>query len=194
MDAMTGSNGSSSTEHPMATRKENSNFIVSWHFVNPSDAESRRQSRIHAMRESSRKQKWLQEQERSTASVVKSTPLIWQRADDDSYDQTTGESTRSDEGDSTLDSKSKTKRTSQVLRTFKSRPSSTRGSPQPKSGPRQPSESFLALSHIDPKSILGAGRTDPFAAFPVSNLNNHVDSLADFCKFMSRAHLKYPIN
>lgn len=177
----------------MATREDNSQFTVSWHFVNPSDAESRRQSRLHAMRESRRKQKWLEEQERSKTNAVTSRHSICQRAGDSSDKHTAGESARSDEGNSTLDPKSQTKLGSQV-RTLTSRPSSKRISPPPKSEPQKPSESILALSHTNPKSILGAGRTDPFAAFPVPNLNNRVDSLADFCRSMLGPIFKYLIN
>lgn len=151
-------------------------FISSWHFVDASDKASRKQSRLHAMKESARRQKWLQERQRSKTAGLMAGAIIGDGSS--SSDASVGEDIGSDGRDGRSELKCKAK------------PISRRwpydvwaGSKMNPTLPFQsPSNSPLAINLPSPMSLLGAGRVDPFEAFPVPNINHQLDNLADFCE------------
>jgi hypothetical protein len=148
-------------------------FVNTWRFVDSSDKESRKQSRLHAVRESARKHRWLQEKRQSKSGDEKS-PIR------PSYGRTAG-SVTSEDGDSTSDSPDTSQGNSQIVLRHRW-PFSRKSSPLGKHDFASPSNSPSSSFPPSPKSVLAAGSIDPFEAFPVPNTNRHVDSLADFCE------------
>jgi hypothetical protein len=162
-------------------------FVSSWHFVDTSDKASRKQSRLHAMRESARRQKWLQERERSRRAGSMTGAIIGDASSPS--DPSVGDGVRSDGSDRLSELKCKAKLTSRRW------PHGVWAASKMSSAPlsQLPSNSPLAVYLSSPMSCLGAGRVDPFKAFPVHNINHHLDNLTDFCEISLALVVSYTL-
>jgi hypothetical protein len=186
----------------MASENKTNIFVTSWRFVDPSDKESSKQGRLHAMREAARRQKWRREMSRKNGpkagslvrdglnDVSEAMRLDKDEAgsDEDAESQCSA-STKSTSSSSEsewrlrLHSATRAKRKSPLAVT------ATASSPS-----LEPCDIILAPSP-NPMSILGAGRTNPFDTYPVPNTDQRLDILTDTCKSFHPffAHLPPPI-
>ncbi len=178
----------------MASGTQGQSFARTWLFVD-SAKESKERGRLHAVRESARQRRWQNEQNRlnaGKADIVKSGSLSWQNPKDPSLSKTDQTSDDDGESDSDMDipgeSASKSKSLSPIaLRSCKSSISSKRrrslGAITGNSILQKPSQSCIPDS-LSPRSILGAGRVNPFDTYPAPNSMQTLDGLVDFCKFV----------
>jgi len=148
----------------MNVGKDHQNFVTSFHFVPSFDKDARKASRLHAIRESARKHRWLRNQNRVSP------------VDDGAED-----SVSSDGNDPPTHARSRWKPASQAWRHQKSQASSGYTSSSREDEDEISNNSMIAIYTQKPTSIL-AGNTDPFGAYPVPNTNRHLDTLVDYCK------------
>jgi hypothetical protein len=182
----------------MASQNKTNIFVTSWRFVDPSDRESSKQGRLHAMRETARRQKWRKEMSRKNG--LKAGSLARCGLNDVSEAMTLDEDEAGSDEYAESQCSASTKSTSSSLESER-RLRLHRATRAKRKSPlavttTAPSPSLEAFGIIlapspNPMSILGAGRTNPFDTYPVPNTDQRLDILTDICKSFHPPSLIY---
>jgi hypothetical protein len=144
----------------MSSKGKEAIFLPTLHFVNPDDEESKKIA-AHVVQENTRRRKQLQ---LVKPPIIAAGPLPWRRVSGlrRSPDRPSKKKKQHFSAHSTV------------------KPSARKSAHPTRSTDRQaPQNKSLAL-YNSPQSILDAGRTDPFGAYPVPSPNARTDVLAHF--------------
>jgi hypothetical protein len=157
----------------MTTRKDSQTFVPSFRFVTSSDRDERKKSRLHAMRESARKHRWLRDQDRVSP-----------------VDDSTGDSSLSSDGSASPAPVRSRRKPGSLAWQFHQLRASSQHTFSSREDDEKSDDSILDICIQKPTSIL-AGNTDPFGAYPAPNTNHHLDHLVDYCKICFDFHLLF---
>jgi hypothetical protein len=175
----------------MTSGMGNQSFERAWHFVDAADKDTQKTYRL-AIRESARRRRWQNKKNGLDAGqthIAKpgSTPRRKSKDSLNQTDQTSDDDWESDSnGDVPAESDSDSKSSFQKTLRYCKFPISSKNRRPLRTitvNPllQKPSQSDLPLS-LRPRSILGAGRTNPFDTYPAPNSMQKVDILVDFCE------------